>query len=132
MNVKVLKRIEALEKRTAAAKSPNFVMIFYDEAAGGYKVRESYGDSPKTFKSKEFVLEHYSGYIFREDMECNVLLETMAAPEPPQDLFAFSVSDVRKIAGLAKNTAFAITAIKDKPDSIPPEAEFEIIAHERK
>lgn len=132
MNVSILKRLAALENKLSAGEKPGMVMIFYDQARDGFVIREMYdGAKGKGYHQREIVREHYRGYIFQGDFDCDALVCLIGYEGSEGGLYAFNIAKFRKAAKLNKNEAFSINRIVERtaPDGKRQEAEFEIIVY---
>lgn len=136
MNIKVLKRLEELENKLAKRESPDFITIWFNDARNQYCIKEQYsahdgkGNITRGGNIKLIFLDHYRKYIFTEGTHAQVIIDLMH--EENGNLHTFNTDDIRKEAGLAKNTAFSIFFTGEKTGAQELEAVAEITPYERK
>lgn len=122
MNVKILKRIAALESKAAAQKTtPDLLMIFYDEDTQQWKIAESYTSGigkNRTFKRKEHFVDRLQDYTFPAVGNPSVILDTFASPDPEiyGNLFCFALEELRQNMEPGDTGAFSIEAIREPED----------------
>ena len=109
-----MKRLEEVENKLIKRVAPDLIMISFDDASGQYLLQETYskrdakGNITKGGNVKRFLLSNYSKYIFTEETHAQVIIDFTGAPEGG-NLHAFNTDELRKEAGLSKNTAFSFS-----------------------
>lgn len=105
MNQGLLTRLKRIENYFFAGENPSLIWISYDEGKKLYRVDEDYYREKRNDR-KTYYFEHYRGYVFNPKYTGLCFMDLLNGVE--NGLFLFNCSDIRKKAGLQRNTAFSL------------------------
>lgn len=81
MNIKLMKRLEALEQHTKKRSIPDLIMIFYQQEKGVWIVRESYILPAGDFKTKSYEVENMTEYTLPDGFDGTCIIDELSMPD---------------------------------------------------
>ena len=103
MNISILRRIEAIEKRVGqGAEPPTLIMIHYDDNSEKWSVTEHYTSGgrkdPNGYRTKTNSFDCLQDFFFPAEFNGRVILDTFSSPDPTiyGNLFCFDIDDLRE------------------------------------
>ncbi|MBR2593324.1 MAG: hypothetical protein IKD83_01715 [Firmicutes bacterium] len=105
MSQGLMTRLKKVENYFYAGNQPSLIWISYDEETKLYRVDEDYYRKAGN-RRKTYYLEHYREYVFNPNYRKLVFMDLINAPE--NGIFIFKCSEIRKKAGIPRNTAFSL------------------------
>ena len=123
ISARLIKRIEAAEKKAVMTKVPDLIWLRYDWEKGKFAAIEQYFSDPgKGSKNRVQHFDHYKDYIIPADFEGTVLLDLLDCPEEFQsNLHSIPAGDLKrdlnaKGCGISVEHAGAISDKESKFD----------------
>ena len=133
MNVKVIKRLEALENAVNKTEIPELIMVTFNDNVDEFVFREDYFKRDSNGRvtiggySKTNLKKHYRDYVFAGNVHATVIFLAIFNDDEHISI-SFKTDDLRRMCALSADTAFYINNIKNS-DVNRTEAEVSICVY---